>query len=56
MDAEQSAQESREEREERRSEIPSEAELTEAGQDIRPAVEAIRIMTENLRTYLLWRK
>jgi hypothetical protein len=56
MDAEQSAQGNRDDREERRSGFPSEPELAQIRKEINPAMEAIRIMVENLRTYLLWRK
>jgi hypothetical protein len=56
MPAEQSAEGNRDDREESPSEFPSETELTQAGKEIHPAMEAIRIMAENLRTYLLWRK
>jgi hypothetical protein len=56
MDAEHSARESRDDREERRSEVSFDTELAQAEKAIHPAMEAIRIMTENLRTYLLCRK
>jgi hypothetical protein len=56
MRAQQSPQGNRNDREEGDSEVSSETELADADKEVRPAMEAIRIMTENLRTYLLSRK